>query len=660
MKNGIISLLLLSTRYIVAVEAGVLPTLKTKLEVINDGIICDETRWNLIDMLLCQQHKESKLAIALAGELPVSSTINSLNILRDISSSHPVVLSHYRYSPSAFTGKCDMDESCRPIGKATIFVLFVAINGTNAFSETLRNLKQFIYWNSRAQFILLLFETCHNLEKNINSVFSVCWQNRILNVLLFCIQKETGSRTVDDVRVYSYNPFNQHTNSTTLVRLSFKSLKSKLCRYSRQFLYLDKLRDLNGYPLRVSMFDHQPKSILNVTGDGKVYSIGGEDGILLSVLAKHMNFSPIVRMPRDMVDMSFRRPDGIVTGSTGDIVYNRADISFNSRFLRYDYMNDIDFTYPHDNECFCIIVPKTTQIPEYLRLFLPFSFILWIACGASVMVTATFWYFTEFKLTGSASYTNALINTCAVFLAVPLRSHIFQKYGRIFFFTWMYLSMVLTTTYQSFLITSLVVPQFYKDINTLQDFDESGLRLVMFPGIKESALLDTLNPLRVRLNKKTFITTQNFSTCLSNLMRYKHRGCAFNKLSAEWTVRQKEHFTNGVPQLHVVGECLSWYVEAYEVSRESPFLPHFNILISRISESGLLKKWRDDVHSTTTQKQRWPHPFSNQKVTLQLSHFQAAFSSLVIGLFISILVFLWEIRLSAFSCRHFEYRNQRV
>jgi hypothetical protein len=276
------------------------------------------------------------------------------------------------------------------------------------------------------------------------------------------------------------------------------------------------------------------------------------------------------------------------------------------------------------------------------------------------MVTATFWYLTEFKLTGSASYTSAFINTCAVFLAVPLRSHIFNKYGRIFFFTWMYLSVVLTTTYQSFLITSLVVPQFYKDINTLEDFDESGLRLVMFPGIKESALLDTLNPLRVRLDKKTIITTQNFSTCLSNLIHYKDRGCAFNKLSAEWAVRQKEYFTNGVPQLHVVGECLSWYVEAYEVSRESPFLPYFNELISRFVESGMFRKWRDDVHATASQKQRWIFPASNQKVILQLSHFQAAFSSLVIGTLISILVFLWEIRLSAFSRLHFEYRNQKV
>jgi hypothetical protein len=394
------------------------------------------------------------------------------------------------------------------------------------------------------------------------------------------------------------------------------------------------------------MFDHQPKSILKVREDGTIYSIGGEDGILLLVLAKQMNITPIVQMPKDKVDMSFRRADGVVTGSTGDIVYDRADISFNSRFLRYDYINDVDFTYPHDKEGFCIIVPKAERIPEYLCLFLPFHPVLWLACGVSIIVTATFWYLTKLKLTGRASYIHVLLNAFAVFLAVPLRSHIFHKHGRIFFFTWMYSSMVLTAIYQSSLITYLMSPQFYKDIDTLQDFDKSGLRLVMFPGIKESALLDTLNPLRVSLNKKTTTTTQNFSACIHNAIRYRDRGCAFNQLSADWTVRQEQYFSDGVPQLHLMSECLSWYAEAYEVRRDSPFLPYFNTVISRVTESGLTRKWRDDVRYTVIAQERRIHRASNQKLKLQLMHFQAAFFSLIIGLLMSMLVFLWEIKLS--------------
>jgi hypothetical protein len=326
----------------------------------------------------------------MTEKLPDSSPVTILNILHDISNIQPVVLSRHNHS-SSFTANCDNQPSCTPIGKATVFVLFVNGNNVNEFYETLKILKQSVHWNSTALFVLLLFQT-HNLEEKISLIFQICWDNLMLNVLLIHMQTEVRSESVADLNVYSYNPFNEHSNTITTIRLRYESYKNLMCRSDGQTLYLQnlQLREMNGYPLRVSMFDHQPKSIIKSTEDGKTYSIGGEDGILLLLVAKHMNATPIVQMPRDKTDMSFRRSDGVITGSTGDIAYGRADISFNSRFVRSDYINDVDFTYPHDKEGFCIIVPKAERIPEYLCLVLPFHPILWLACGVSIIVTATF------------------------------------------------------------------------------------------------------------------------------------------------------------------------------------------------------------------------------------------------------------------------------
>jgi hypothetical protein len=656
MKNEDIMLLLFCATFLVTAEAGLIPSLKTKLQII-EGIISEETRRNLVEILVCQERKEYQMAVVMASKLPDSPTVTVTNILQDISSSQPVVLSHHTHSQVSFRGSCENEQVCRPIGKATVFVVFVDGNKTNEVSKILKMLKQMVHWNSRAQFIFILFRAYKNLEKILSLIFRICWRDQIFNVLLFDIQTETRLTTLKNISAYLYSPFSQYTKTTTMIPLSFNSHENSVCKYNRQSLFFDRLRDLNGYSLRVSMFDQPPKSIMKIREDNKTYSIEGEDGMLLSALAKHMNITPIVTTPKDNLDMGFRRSDGIVTGSTGDVVYNRADISFNSRFLRSDYITDVEFTYPHDKEGFCIIVSKAEKIPEYLGLVLPFSSDLWLACAIYIIVTAAFWYVSKLKMTGTASFTHVLINTFAVFLGVPLGHRTFQKYGRAVFFTWMYSSMVLTTIYRSSLITSVVTPQFYKDINTLQEFDESGLRLVMFPGIKESALLYSLNPLRVSLNKKTIITTHNFSTCIQNLLRYKDRGCACNKLSAQWTVRQEEYFSNGVPQLHLAQECLSWYAEAYEVRRGSPFLPYFNLVISRTIESGLFRKWRDDAHSTVTAKERSKFQASDQKVTLKLLHFQAAFFSLIIGLLCSISVFLWEIWLSVFPNRHFKKEN---
>jgi hypothetical protein len=655
MKNEDIMLLLFYVTFLVTAEAGLIPSLKTKLQII-EGTISEEIR-SLVEILVCQQRKEYQIAVVMASELPDSPTVAVTNILQDIVSSQPVVLSHHTHSPVSFTGNCENEQACRPIGEATVFVLFVDANKANEVSKILKTLKQQVHWNSRAPFLFILFRAYRNLEKNISLIFRICWRDQLFNVLLFDIQTDIRLTTLENISAYLYSPFSQYTKTTTMIPLSSNSYKNSVCKYNRKSLFFNGLRDLHGYTLRVSMFDQPPKSIMKIREDNKTYSVEGEDGVLLSVLAKHMNFTPMVTIPKDNLDMGFRRSDGTVTGSTGDMVYNRADISFNSRFLRYDNTTDVEFTYPHDKEGFCIIVPKAEKIPEYLGLLVPFSFDLWIACGVYIIVTTAFWYVSELKTTGTASLTHALLNTFSVFLAVPLRHHMFQKYGRVVFFIWMYSSMVLTTIYRSSLITSLATPQFYKDINTLEEFDESGLKLVMFPGIKESALLDSPTPLRVSLNKKTTVTIQNFSTCIQNLIHYKDRGCACNKLSAQWTVRQEKYFSNAVPQLHLVQECLSWYAEAYEIRRGNPFLPYINVLISRAIESGLFIKWRDDTHSTLIAEERWKFHASDQKVKLRLLHFQAAFFSLTTGFLCSTFVFLWEIWLSVFLNRYLKKEN---
>lgn len=630
---------------------GMTRTLEPKLKFFFEDNISDETRRSLRETLLCKSDiQTTRVAVATAGRLQDSTSVPFLNILRDISNKQPVILYHHTNSSST---NGDNQPSRRPIGRTTMFVLFVNGNSDKEFSETLRILKQSEHWNARAQFILLLFQTYKNLEEKIGLIFRICWHNQMLNVALINMETKFKLITVADLNVYSYNPFNQHSNTTNIIGVSFESFKNLMCRSDRQHFYLNNLplRDMKGYPLRVSMFDHRPKSILKVGEDEKIYSIGGEDGILLKVLAKHMNITPIIQTPKDKVDMSFRRSDGIVTGSTGDIIYDRADVSFNSRFLRFDYINDVDFTYPHDKEGFCIIVPKAERIPEYLCIFLPFRPVIWLACGVSIIVTATLWYLTELRRKGRSSYIHVILNAYAVFLATSLRSNTSHNYGRIIFITWAFSSMILISTYQSSLITYLMSPQFYDDIDTLQEFDKSGLKLVMFPGMKESAVVDNLDPLRVSLDKKTILTTQNFSSCIHDVIRHKDRGCAYNKLSADWTVRQAEYFSNGELQLHVVRECLSWYAEAYEVHRDSPFLPYFNAIIIRISESGLIRKWRRDVQFKVISKQRRIYATSKQKTVLQLKHFEAAFFSLIIGLFISMLVFLWEIKLSVFPHR---------
>lgn len=80
-------------------------------------------------------------------------------------------------------------------------------------------------------------------------------------------------------------------------------------------------------------------------------------------------------------------------GAIGDILDDRADVAFNSRFI-IDYdTKHIDFIYPVFSDKFCIIVPSALRIPGWKAIFRCFHYSVWILILVADLLCALFWYF---------------------------------------------------------------------------------------------------------------------------------------------------------------------------------------------------------------------------------------------------------------------------
>ncbi|KAJ9599894.1 hypothetical protein L9F63_009841 [Diploptera punctata] len=470
----------------------------------------------------------------------------------------------------------------------------------------------------------------------------------MINVIIVRIKINVENGDFEELKIYSYNPFINEVTALDMPRSMNKS------DYGFH-LFESKFRNLHGYSLRISMYDHNPKAILDMEENRTVVNVRGEDGEILKTLAKLMNFSMIINIPKGSNDINFRRPNGNnLTGTekSEELVYNRSDVCFISKFMRYTYKGRIDYTYPHDKQGFCVIVPKSHMIPQFLRIILPFKPILWAFTILMILTVSIFWYITKRMLIYRSSFVRVLLKVLSIL----------EKHGKLLFFFLMYSSMVLVTMYQSSLISSLVIPYYYKDINTLEDLDKQGLKLVMYPGMKESAVLNTKNPVRISLAKKIITKTNRLEDCLDILVSNNDVACACNELQAKVTVKRRKYFRNGMPLLHVMKHCLTFYAETYEIRRNSPFLPRFNTLIKRIMESGLLYKWRkDELYNSTLEEQHWLKT-TDMATVLKLSHVQAAFYILIMGLSVSSLVFFKEIELFSVShkCRKYLAFKRRI
>lgn len=79
-------------------------------------------------------------------------------------------------------------------------------------------------------------------------------------------------------------------------------------------------------------------------------------------------------------------------GSMGDVLYRRAYMSMNGRFVADYGSNEVDFMYPVNFDNFCIIAPKALEIPQWVAIFKCFSVNVWIAIVVSSFCCGAVWW----------------------------------------------------------------------------------------------------------------------------------------------------------------------------------------------------------------------------------------------------------------------------
>lgn len=176
-----------------------------------------------------------------------------------------------------------------------------------------------VVWDPMSHYIWLMPATNH--VKAI-SLFRAVWrQRKVINVVI------TASTVA-----YTYNPFRDTLREQAI---DVDGLR-KVARL--------KMVDLNGHPVRICMFPTRLNAVKQPDGSYK-----GMDGVVVSTLAKHMNFTPIYNVPTDgrkygWAESDFQTDTNFTyKGLLGDLVYNHADMAFNGAFLNVIYSHFLYF-----------------------------------------------------------------------------------------------------------------------------------------------------------------------------------------------------------------------------------------------------------------------------------------------------------------------------
>lgn len=542
------------------------------------------------------------------------------------------------------TNSCRTNSMDIPSGDALLMILHYELFITTLTIQIEACIQ---HWSPRTQFMFIILYTRTLEKKDILTIFEMMWQQyNILHVVILPIKINSNDIiiTMSDIKadIWTYDPFTLHPKNEDL------SNSKRL-----------NLQNLNGLPLRVSLFGHYPTSYLlqESNSETKVslfstndsqhlnwHSYQGVDGQMFSTMAHYMNFTPKITAPSNGEAYGFPLPNGTFTGALGDVIYKHVDISFNSRFIKHYNTADIEFSNPILSDKMCIIVPKAKPVPRWKRMLSSFNSQLWLILFCTFAIVASFKFILRRCHDPKQIQWSVIFETFQVFLLTGIHNPPNVTSERCFYASCLIFCLVVMNAFQGLLVTNITYPIYEADINTLAELDHSNLPIWSRSPENEDVFKDAGTPVMERLLQKFDVFNGSADELLNHVTNLTDAAVIVRETSSTYTesiyVAQ-----DGSQLIHTVQECPAYYHLAYIVPRGSPYLPLVNIFILRMNEAGLTFKWHSDGTDVKSLLSYRKQKYGSQEAlrVFSLADLQLAFYIFVAGLIISILVFVLEV-----------------
>ena len=324
-----------------------------------------------------------------------------------------------------------------------------------------------------------------------------------------------------------------------------------------------------------------------------------------------------------------------------------------------------------------MVVKKAKRIPPSILPLVIFEEMLWISLLGAVVLIFVFWSIMRYVLkqqikrfcmasrfSKNAEFvankkifnlTNSLagrpfiyqimqlfVDTLMLIMSAPMRRFTKSQNERIFITSICLFSMIFVSIYQSSLAGVFITPIYYKDINNMQQLDESGIPIVVkYAGFLTDTFPENSSKIDQNLHDKMKLT----NTTVGALALVNNSGKEIATVTRKTTIRLENSVYFQKKNLHLIPDCPRIYNLAYVVQKHSVYLEMFNFHILDIQRYGLINKWINDMNFGSSLENLRNHGVEHVASTKVLTMYdlQAPFYVLAAGALFSLLVFLFEV-----------------
>jgi hypothetical protein len=491
-------------------------------------------------------------------------------------------------------------------------------------------------WNSRAKFVLIV--EGHQAKSNdqmLKGILKEFWRWNIFNVVVLLPIQLTSSST--SVGVYTWFPYR---------------LPSGRCGDLRQVVHLDTwlsagistgrfLNDspffeqkipyrLNGCPFRVSTLKLHPFIIYDNS------TLDGSEIRLILNLADMMNVTLTLSVSLTPERKGQQLSNGTWTGLRGEIMHGITDMIFGHILTNLDDHLMFDDTIVYSSDGFTWFVARANPYPRWLsmvRVFTPtFWLILLIVIPAAAFVMNWISYRGGDEIW---SYVKSLLSFWAALLGAGTDMP-YSATLRIFFLSWIIYSLAVNTVFQTYVTSYLVDPGLQHQIDNAEELYESN-PVYAFPDTIDKFFTNSfLDKLKPRVSSDPVLCLDYVSN------KDNYVTVAGRKLV--------EFFSEDLAKRGYKHEIFRFREDLFQLStvmllpKGSPLLERVNMALTSTFEAGLVNKWFKDIIIEKRIKAgvREIPVLIDDYVPLTLSHLQASFILLFLGLGLSLVALLLE------------------
>uniref|UniRef100_A0A2S2QC04 Ionotropic glutamate receptor C-terminal domain-containing protein n=2 Tax=Sipha flava TaxID=143950 RepID=A0A2S2QC04_9HEMI len=300
---------------------------------------------------------------------------------------------------------------------------------------------------------------------------------------------------------------------------------------------------------------------------------------------------------------------------------------------RYSKTNHLD--------SICFVVPQAKSLTKMQIVWKTFTFEVWLCMAVTyVMMINYFQFFNKYSynLQNERKISDPFMTSLQVVLGMGVCSLPKHVAGRLPFVSCSAAFFVIVSLFQASMVTRLSTDTVQKEIDTLEELDQSGLEIrTSLKAVRDSlAMYSYTKSLsdKIDLEKDRRYSVGSNFVFMSRIMNWD-----LSKLS-----NYIGYFDNKSIALHVVRECPLRYYLTYPVSLDFPFLDELNDLLIRLQEAGLSSKWRADIQKVEQEYYK-PLNTNTSKVlkAYSMKDLWFAFIFLFVGYTLSILVLMFEL-----------------